>query len=130
MEIWAEHPARADVEAVVRRYFDLLKAGRIPEAGRLVDHTPVRHVLNALWRGSVGAGADEDGTDRALAPGQGEQDVSWLGELHLADFHWGDGDSGVYVETTYRAQVIEVSLSFWIKPTDSGWVLSGPATLW
>ena len=38
--------------------------------------------------------------------------------------------SGFYVEVTYRAQVIEVSLGFWIKPTDAGWLVAGPSTLW
>ncbi|MER8101105.1 hypothetical protein [Kitasatospora sp. NPDC094016] len=136
MRIWTELPAEADVEAVVRRYFSLLRAGRIPEAEELVDHTSVRHVLKSLWAGSVEANADEDkGEDESEASASPaadawEQDLSWLRELDLADFHWGHEGTGFYVEITYRAQIIEVSLSFWVKPTDAGWVLAGPATLW
>ncbi|MFJ7279419.1 hypothetical protein [Kitasatospora sp. NPDC098663] len=136
MRIWTERPAKADVEAVVRRYFSLLRAGRIPEAEELVDHTSVRHVLKSLWAGSVKANADEkrnqgEGEVSANpAADAWEQDLSWLRELDLADFHWGHEGTGFYVEITYRAQIIEVSLSFWVKPTDAGWVLAGPATLW
>ncbi|MGW8360472.1 hypothetical protein ACWGK1_07900 [Streptomyces wedmorensis] len=48
MRTWTEHPAKADVEAVARCYFSLLRAGRIPEAEQLIDHHPVRHVLKSL----------------------------------------------------------------------------------
>ncbi|MFB7935627.1 hypothetical protein [Streptomyces sp. NPDC056049] len=130
MRIWTEHPAEADVEAVVRCYFGLLRAGRISEAEQLVDHSAVRHVLTSLWTGSVEAGADgeEAGTDSA---GDGwEQDLSWLGDLDLADFHWGETGSHCSVEILYRARIIEVALSFWVKPVEAGWVIAGPGTLW
>ncbi|MFD0399278.1 hypothetical protein ACFVHI_14510 [Kitasatospora sp. NPDC127121] len=136
MEIWTERPAKADVEAVVCRYFSLLRTERIPEAVELVDHTSVRHVLKSLWAGSVEANTDEDAdedkdeTNGSPAADEWDQDLSWLRELDLADFHWGHEGTGFYVEITYRARIIEVSLSFWVKPTDAGWVLSGPATLW
>ncbi|MEU7661161.1 hypothetical protein [Streptomyces lincolnensis] len=122
MKTWTERPAKTDVEEVVRRYFSLLRAGNIPEAERLVDHPPVRHVLKSLWTGSAGASADADAT--------WERGLSWLGELDLGDFNWGHTGNGFYVEVTYRTQVIEVSLGFWIKPTDAGWVVAGPSTLW
>ncbi len=87
-------------------------------------------MLKSLWTGSVRASADEDEASYSPAADDWEQDSSWLRELDLADFHWGHEDSGCYVEITYRARIIEVSLSFWVKPTDAGWVVSGPATLW
>ncbi|MDX3568030.1 hypothetical protein [Streptomyces sp. ID05-47C] len=131
MEIWTEQPEKTDVEAVVRRYFGLLRAGRIPEAEQLVDHTAVRHVLKALWTGSVGAGSDADEASCGPAPAtEWERDLSWLRELDLASFHWGHTGSHLYVEIAYRARIIEVSLGFWVKPTDAGWVVSGPSTLW
>ncbi|MEV7358410.1 hypothetical protein [Kitasatospora sp. NPDC091276] len=130
MKIWTERPAKADVEAVFCRYFSLLRAGRIPEAEELVDHTSVRHVLRSLWAGSIEANADDDEASGSPAVDEWEQDLSWLRELDLADFHWGHEGTGFYVEIAYRARIIEVSLSFWVKPTDAGWVLSGPATLW
>ncbi|MFI8768900.1 hypothetical protein ACIGN6_28885 [Streptomyces sp. NPDC053792] len=130
MRIWTEHPAKADVEAVVRCYFSLLRAGRIPQAEQLIDHGPVRHVLKSLWAGSVEASADGDKVSRSPAGDGWEQDLAWLGELNLADFHWGDTGSHFYVEITYRAQIIEVALSFWAKPVDAGWVIAGPGTLW
>lgn len=125
---WTERPAKADVEAVVRRYCSLLRAGRIPEAEQLIDHYPVRHVLTSLWLGSVGASADEESGSPASAAW--EQDLSWLGELDLADFSWGHTGSHVDAAITYRGQIIEVALGFWVKPTDTGWVLTGPATYW
>jgi hypothetical protein len=79
-------------------------------------------VLKSLWTGSAGATADTDDT--------WERDLSWLGELDLGDFNWSHTGSGFYVEVTYRAQAIEVSLGFWIKSTDAGWVIAGPSTLW
>jgi hypothetical protein len=130
VRIWTERPAQADVEAVVRRYFSLLRAGRIPEAEQIIDHSPVRHVLKALWTGSVEAAADGDEASRSLVDGEWEQDLSWLGELELADFRWGHTGSHVCVEITYRAQVIEPALGFWLRPTDAGWVITGPATYW
>ncbi|WP_432087393.1 hypothetical protein [Streptomyces sp. bgisy095] len=130
MRIWTEHPVRADVEAVVRCYFSLLRAGRILEAEQLIDHGPVRHVLKSLWAGSVEASADGGEASRSPAADEWEQDLSWLGELDLADFHWGEPGSHFYVEITYRAQMIEVALSFWVKPVDAGWVIAGPGTLW
>ncbi|MGN9821684.1 hypothetical protein ACTMUQ_41045 [Streptomyces sp. SD11] len=130
MRIWTEHPAKADVEAVVRCYFSLLRAGRIPEAEQLIDHHSVRHVLKSLWTGSIEASADEDEASRNPAADEWEQDLSWLGELNLADFHWGDTGSHFYVEITYRAQIIEVALSFWVKPVDANWIIAGPGTLW
>jgi hypothetical protein len=54
VKIWTERPAENDVEAVVRHYFDLVRAGKLPVAEKLVDHTSARHVLKALWSGSVG----------------------------------------------------------------------------
>ncbi|MGW0569823.1 hypothetical protein [Streptomyces tauricus] len=130
MRIWTEHPAKADVEAVVRCYFSLLRAGRILEAEQLIDHHSVRHVLKSLWTGSIEASADEDEASRNPAADEWEQDLSWLGELNLADFHWGDTGSHFYVEITYRAQIIEVALSFWVKPVDANWIIAGPGTLW
>ncbi|WP_371664622.1 hypothetical protein [Streptomyces sp. NBC_00280] len=130
MKIWTEHPAKTDVEAAVRDYFSLLRAGRIPEAEQLIDHHPVRHVLKSLWTGSVEASADEAGAIGSPAADEWEQDLSWLGELDLADFHWGDTGSHVNVEITYRAQIIEVTLGFWVRLTDPGWVVTGPATYW
>lgn len=130
MKTWTEHPAKTDVEAVVRRYFSLLRAGKIPEAEQLIDHHPVRHVLKALWTGSVEASADEDEASGSPAADEWEQDLSWLGELDLADFRWGHTGSNFHVEITYRAQVIEVALGFQVRPTDVGWVLTGPATYW
>ncbi|MFI7300695.1 hypothetical protein [Streptomyces sp. NPDC050121] len=130
MRTWTEHPAKADVEAVVRRYFSLLRAGRIPEAEQLIDHSAVRPVLKSLWTGSVEASADGDEASRSPAADEWEQDLSWLGELNLADFHGGDTGSHFYVEITYRAQIIEVALSFWVKPVAANWVIAGPGTLW
>ncbi|MEV0535716.1 hypothetical protein [Kitasatospora sp. NPDC050463] len=130
MKIWTERPARNDVEAVVRRYFSLLRAGRISEAEQLVEHASVRHVLESLWDGSVGASAEADEASGSRAAGEWEQDLSWLGELGLGDFAWGPAGSHPYVEITYRARTIEVALGFWVKPTDAGWVLAGPSTLW
>ncbi|MDX3520159.1 hypothetical protein [Streptomyces scabiei] len=130
MRIWNERPAKADVEAVVRRYFSLLRVGRIPEAEQIIDHSPVRHVLKSLWAGSVEAGADEGEVSRSSDAGEGERDLSWLGDLDLADFRWGHTGSHLYVEVTYRAQVIEVALGFWVRPTGAGWVITGPATYW
>ncbi|WP_405021156.1 hypothetical protein OHV05_33935 [Kitasatospora sp. NBC_00070] len=130
MKIWTEHPAQSEVEAVVRHYFDLLRAGRIPEAEQLVDHAPVRHVLRSLWDGSVEANTDEDEASSSPAADAWAQDLSWLAELELADFHWGHSGTNFYVEISYRTQIIEVSLNFRVKPVDAGWVLSGPATLW
>ncbi|GHJ93218.1 hypothetical protein SNE510_27370 [Streptomyces sp. NE5-10] len=115
---------------MIRRYFDLLRAGRIPEAEQLIDHNPVRHVLASLWTGSVEASAEGDEASRSPAADEWEQDLSWLGELDLAEFHWGDTGSHFYVEITYHAQMIEVALSFWVKPVDAGWVIAGPGTLW
>ncbi|MGI5218997.1 hypothetical protein [Nocardia sp. CA-290969] len=129
MKIWMEHPAEADVEAVVGHYFSLLRAGNIPEAEQLVDHVPVRHVLESLWKGSVGTSADEQ-ADCRLATGEWEQDLSWLGELDLGGFNWGHTGTHFYVEVIYQAQIIEVSLGFWVKATDAGWVVAGPSTLW
>ncbi|WP_030600686.1 hypothetical protein [Streptomyces fulvoviolaceus] len=130
MRIWTERPAKTDVEAVVRHYFSLLRAGRIPEAEQLIDHYPVRHVLKSLWTGSVEASADEDEASGSPAADKWEQDLSWLCELDLADFHWDPTGSHLYVEITYRAQMVEVALGLRVKPTDAGWVVSGPATYW
>jgi hypothetical protein len=130
VETWTERPAKTDVEAVVRCYFSLLRAGRIPEAEQLIDHYPVRHVLKSLWTGSVEANADGDEESGSPAAPEWEQDLSWLGELDLADFRWGHTGSHVNVEITYRAQIIKVALGFWVKPTDTGWALAGPATYW
>lgn len=129
MKIWTEQPDRTEAEAVIRDYFSLLRAGKTDDAAQLVDHTPVRHVLKALWVGSVGASADVD-LDDVLAAGEWEQDLSWLRELDLGAFDWGPTGSHVYVDVTYRAQAVEVALGFWLKPTDAGWVVSGPSTLW
>ncbi|MFG6197397.1 hypothetical protein [Nonomuraea sp. JJY05] len=130
MKIWTERPSKTDVEAVVCRYFSLLRAGKISEAEQLVDHSSVRHVLKSLWTGSVGASADADKASCCLAADEWEQDLSWLCELDLGGFSWGHTGSHLYVEVTYRAQMIEVSLGFWVKPTDAGWVVAGPSTLW
>ncbi|WP_101607796.1 hypothetical protein [Amycolatopsis sp. BJA-103] len=125
MKIWMEPPAKTDVEAVVRRYFGLLREGKIPEAEQLVDHTSVKHVLKSLWAGSFGASLDSE-----PAAGEWERDSSWLGELDLGSFAWGDSGSNLYVEISFREQTIEVALGFWVKPVDAGWVVSGPSTLW
>lgn len=122
MKIWTEPPAKTDVEEVVRRYFDLLRAGKFPEAEQLVDHTSLRHVLKSMWTGSVGVDAAEGES--------WERDLSWLRELRLGDFNWGDAGSHFYVEISHLAQTIDVSLGFWVKPVDAGWVVSGPSTLW
>ncbi|GAA1283103.1 hypothetical protein [Saccharothrix xinjiangensis] len=129
MQIWTEHPARTDVDAVVRRYFDLLRAGEVAEAEQLVVGSSSRHVLKALWKGSVGRSAGADDTPPSFAA-EDEQDLSWLRELDLGDFTGDHAGDRVHVEITYRAEVIEVALSFWVKPTDAGWVVAGPATLW
>lgn len=125
MKIWTEPPAKTDVEAVVRRYFGLLRDGKTPEAEQLVEHTSVKHVLKSLWSGSVGASLDTE-----PAAGEWERDLSWLRELALGNFAWGDSGSNFYVEITFREQTIEVALGFWVKPVDDGWVVSGPSTLW
>lgn len=125
VKIWTGRPAENDVEVVVRHYFDLVRAGKMPVAEKLVDHTSTRHVLKALWSGSVGASTDEDPVDEVW-----EHDRSWLGELGLGSFAWGETGSHLYVEITYREQVIDVALGFWVKPVDAGWVISGPSTLW
>ena len=131
VQTWTERPPDTDVEATIRRYVSLLRAGEILEAEQLVDHSPlVVHVLASLWDGSIGIRADADeASHRPVAHG-GEQDLSWLGELDVAGFHWGPTGSHVYVELTHRAEVIEVALGFWVKPAEAGWVVSGPATLW
>ncbi|RSM59337.1 hypothetical protein DMH03_24255 [Amycolatopsis sp. WAC 01376] len=125
MKIWTERPAENDVEAVVRHYFGLVRAGKMPVAEKLVDHTSARHVLKALWSGSVGVNTDDD-----PVPDEWARDMSWLGELGLGSFAWGESGSHLYVEITYREQVIDVALGFWVKPVDTGWVVSGPSTLW
>ncbi|GAA3913666.1 hypothetical protein GCM10023084_76810 [Streptomyces lacrimifluminis] len=130
VKIWTERPAETDVEAVLRGYFSLLRAGRTPEAEQLIDHCPVRHVLKSLWTGSVEASADEDEASGSPAADEWEQDLSWLGELDLAGFFWGHTGSHVNVEITYRTQIIKVALGFWVRPTDAGWVITGPATYW
>ncbi|MEV4999260.1 hypothetical protein [Streptomyces niveus] len=125
MRIWTEQPGRTEVEAVLRSYFGLLRAARISEAEQLVDHYPVRHVLKSLWTASVDASTDEE-----FAADEWERDLSWLGELDLSDFGWSYTDSHVGIEIAYRARTVDVELSFWVKPTDVGWILSGPATYW
>jgi hypothetical protein len=128
MKTWPEIPARADVEAVVRDYFDLLRAGQVDDATQLVDHTPVPHVLRSLWKGAVGTTLGE-GLGSGLPADAWSTDLSWLGELELGDFAWGDSNH-FYVEIVYRAQVSELSLGFWVKPVGDGWAVSGPSTLW
>ncbi|MET8829545.1 hypothetical protein ABZX40_26640 [Streptomyces sp. NPDC004610] len=131
MKIWTDPPATADVEALVHRYFGLLRAGSLAEAEQLIDDASMRHVLKALWKGSLGASAEAD--ERAWnlsATGGREQDLSWLLELTLGDFHWGQAGGSFYVEVVHDSRVMEVSLGFWVKPLDTGWVLSGPSTLW
>ncbi|MFF3376415.1 hypothetical protein ACFYXF_26100 [Streptomyces sp. NPDC002680] len=130
MRIWTEPPAKTDVEAVVHRYFDLLRVGKLPEAEQLVDHTSLRHVLKALWTGSVGVDAGEGEASCRVAADAWEQDLSWLRELRLGDFNWGHAGGQFYVEISYLAQTIDVALGFWVKPVDAGWVVSGPSTLW
>lgn len=125
MRIWTERPGRTDAEAVLRNYFGLLRAGRISAAEQLIDHYLVRHVLKSLWTASVDASTDEE-----FAADEWERDLSWLGELDLSDFSWSYTDSHVGIEIAYRARIVDVELSFWVKPTDAGWVLSGPATYW
>jgi len=129
VEVWTEQPAESDVEATVVRYFGLLRVGEFREAEQLLEHSSTRHVLKALWSGSVAVDADEDREEPAAD--DWERDLSWLRELDLAGtFAWGGGGTRVYVEVTHRERVIEVALSFWVKHVDVGWVLSGPATLW
>jgi hypothetical protein len=128
MKKWPDVPARADVEVVVRDYFDLLRAGQVDDAAQLVDHTPVPHVLKALWKGSVGTTLDEE-LGNGVAVDAWSTDRSWLGELELGDFIWGDGNH-FYVEIVYRGQVSELLLGFWVKPLDDRWAVSGPSTLW
>jgi hypothetical protein len=128
VQIWTELPTETDVETVVRRYFSLLLAGRISETEELVVGSSVRHVLGSLWKGLVERSADADDAPSEFAAD--EQDLSRLRELDLGDFTWGHTGSHVHVEVTHRGEVLEVGLSFWVKPTDAGWVLSGPATLW
>jgi hypothetical protein len=128
VKTWPEIPARADVEAVVRDYFDLLRAGQVDAAAHLVDHTPVPHVLRSLWKGSVGTTVDEELGD-ALPADAWSTDRSWLGGLVLGDFSWGDSNH-FYVEIIYRGQESELLLGFWVKPADDGWAVSGPSTLW
>ncbi|MEU1422094.1 hypothetical protein [Kitasatospora sp. NPDC005751] len=130
MKTWTELPAETDVEAVVRRYFGLLRFGRISEAEQLVEHAPVRHVLTSLWAGARETGAEEAGAGRGPAADAWERDLSWLGDLDLADFSWGPTGSHLYVELTCRGRRIGLALGFWVRPTDTGWVLTGPATLW
>lgn len=129
VKVWTKRPAGTDVEAVVDQYFGLLRAGKISEAEQLVDHTPVRHVLDRLWAASVGASADDEASRRLDADEWGNNS-SWLGELELGDFAWGPTGTHCYVEVIYRAQVVEMSLGFWVKPTDAGWIVAGPSTLW
>ncbi|MFD3922785.1 hypothetical protein [Streptomyces sp. NPDC058595] len=130
MKTWTERPAKTDVEAAICHYLGLLRAGKTLEAEQLVDHPPVRHVLKSLWDGSVVACADAGEASGGLAVDEWEQDLSWLSELDVADFHWGHTGSHVYAELTYRAQTIEVALGFWVTCTDAGWVVAGPSTLW
>ncbi|MFD8912638.1 hypothetical protein [Streptomyces sp. NPDC059575] len=99
----------------------------ILEVEQLIDHHPVRHVLKSVWTGFVEASVDGDEVSRSFAADEWEQDLSWLGELNLANFRRGHTDSHVYVEITYRAQITEVALGFQVKPTDAGWVITGPA---
>ena len=113
---------------MVRDYFGLLRAGQVDEAVQLVDHTPVPHVLRSLWKGSVGTTLDAE-LGGGLPADAWSIDLSWLGELELGDFSWGDNDH-FYVEIVYRAQVSELSLGFWVKPVDDSWAVSGPSTLW
>ncbi|NRQ31208.1 hypothetical protein HII36_05075 [Nonomuraea sp. NN258] len=130
MKIWTRRPAKADVEAVVSHYFGLLRAGNLQEAEQLVDHASMRHVLKSLWAGSAGASADAEAASGSVAADAWEQDLAWLGELELGGFRWGHTGSHLSAEVTCRARIIEVSLGFWVKPTDAGWVVAGPSTLW
>jgi hypothetical protein len=57
------------------------------------------------------------------------RDLSWLDELKLGDFSWGDSNH-FYVEIVHRGQVSELLLGFWVKPVDEDWAVSGPSTLW
>ncbi|WP_327699802.1 hypothetical protein [Streptomyces sp. NBC_00459] len=84
-----------------------------------------------LWAASVEASAVEAGASGSSpAADECEQDLSWLGELDLVDFRRGHTGSRVNVEITYRAQMIEVELGSWVRFTDPGWVVTGPATYW
>lgn len=60
----------------------------------------------------VEAGASGLEVSRSPAADEWERDLSWLGELDLADFYWGDTGSHLYVEITCHAQTIEVASSF------------------
>ncbi|MFE2107136.1 hypothetical protein ACFXAF_14850 [Kitasatospora sp. NPDC059463] len=122
MTTWTEQPTPGDIEAVVRHYFHLLRTGRIPDVEQFVDDHPTRHVLTALWTATH--------TDDSPTAGRWGQDLSWLGELHLAAFRWGHTTSHVSIEITHGARTLDVALGFWIKPTDTGWTLTGPATYW
>ncbi len=130
MTIWGGQPTKADVEAVIGRYFGLLRVGKLSEAEELVDHGSMRHVLEALWKGSVYANDDRDEVEDRLAAREFEQDLSWLGELTLGEFAWGYTEVSLIVDIIYCGKAIEVGLGFHIRATDAGWVLSGPATYW
>ncbi|GAA2796317.1 hypothetical protein GCM10010452_25770 [Crossiella cryophila] len=114
----------------MRRYVGHLQAEEFVAAAEIVDcdQKQIRHVVNALWRGSVEADSLKYQEEDDLDPW--DEDFSWLRELQLQEPTWNPGHGHVWVAFTYRGRKLEVELAFWFQQTDAGWILNPPGTYW
>ena len=135
MKIWTEGVSKAEVEAEISAFFQVLRRGDLKLARNSVTHhsDDWEHQIWSLWQDTwliVLEDRDEEVADESFLGGLWRSDRSWLQSIDIEDsFHWDDvgeraqPDASVYVNIICDGVVTDVSAEFSVVRVDGGLAL-------
>ena len=136
MERWDQPPAKAEVEASLKSFFDLLRSGQLDQAEAAVAHAEDdwESQLWSLWQDTYLVDLedyDEEVADDSFEGRLWRSDLKWLRDLGIDEtFHWDEEGEHVdpegehlFVNLTYKGEILDVSGDFRVAQVDGAYQL-------
>jgi hypothetical protein len=125
--VFAKRPTRDEALAEVEAFFELLKEGKVKEAGSRIAHKNkdwYPHQVQSLWQDLVGPWLEENDEEFDLDDDQSWRKYKWCAKLE-ADLEpeWDGKDDDFYVTLSYDEVETDVSAEFSIAKVPGGWVV-------
>jgi hypothetical protein len=125
MKTWEQPPSKAEVEAELKRFFELLRNGDLEAAGAAVAHhsDDWDSQIWSLWQDTYLIyleELDQEVEDDSFEGKAWLNDLSWIKDLGIDEtFRWDEEEDVVnpegehlFVNLTYKGEVLDVSGDF------------------
>jgi hypothetical protein len=125
--VFAQRPTRTEALAEVEAFFDLLKEGKVKDAGARIAH---KHKdwfpdqVRSLWQDLVGPWLEENDEEFDLDDDSSWRKYKWCTKMDVdLDPEWDGKSDEFYLTLDYDGETTDVSAEFSIVKRKEGWLV-------